>query len=344
MVKRDRPTRIGISDVAAKAGVSLATVSRVMNGNFSVDVHIAERVRAAAAELKYQPNPMGRNLARGKTDTIGVVVPDLANPTFQGVLRGVSRAAAHDGYRVLIADSSEVSSEEAVLAGEARRRCDGVILCAPRMSPAELEELAPGLHPMVLVNRITEAADSPSVMVDYGQGIQDLASHLTDLGHIRIAYVAGPESSASNALRLAGLEIFQKTHPHVDLVLLRSGSTFEDGYDSADAVIASGATGILAFNDLTAMGLLSSLNERGIKVPEEISVTGFDDIPFARYTTPPLTTAAVPIMDVGEHAWAQMRDLLNGTDTVDSLQVFAPHLVARGSTGAPSKVTASTPK
>ena len=336
MAKRVRPARIGISDVASKAGVSLATVSRVMNGNFRVDPEIAARVREAATELKYQPNPMGRNLARGKTDTIGVVVPDLGNPTFQGVLRGVSRAAAHDGYRVLIADSSEVSSEESILAGEARRRCDGVVLCAPRMSSSELEELAPSLHPLVLVNRTTDADDSPSVIVDYGQGIQDLAAHLSGLGHTRIAYVSGPESSASNALRLAGLEKFTRTNPHIELTILHSGSTFEDGYESAGDVVESGATGILAFNDLTAMGLLSSLNERGIKVPEDLSVTGFDDIPFARYTTPPLTTAAVPITAVGEHAWAQMRDLLNGTSTTESVEVFQPHVVSRGSTGAPA--------
>lgn len=335
MAKRDRPARIGISDVASKAGVSLATVSRVMNGNFSVDPQIAARVREAATELKYQPNPMGRNLARGKTDTIGVVVPDLGNPSFQGVLRGVSRAAAHDGYRVLIADSSEVSSEESILAGEARRRCDGVVLCAPRMSAAELEELAPSLHPMVLVNRSTEAADTPSVIVDYGTGIQELATHLADLGHTKITYVAGPESSASNALRLAGLEEFKLTHPQIELMYVHNGSTFEDGYDSAESVLATGATGVLAFNDLTAMGLLSSLNERGIKVPEQISVTGFDDIPFARYTTPSLTTAAVPIDDVGEHAWAQMRDLLNGNEVTDTVQVFKPHMVVRGSTCAP---------
>lgn len=333
MAKRDRPARVGIADVARVAGVSLATVSRVMNGNFSVDPLIAERVRTAASELKYQPNPMGRNLARGKTDTIGVVVPDLANPTFQAVLRGVSRAAARDGYRVLIADSSEVSSEESILAGEARRRCDGVVLCAPRMSPSELLELAPSLHPMVLVNRVTEAPHSPSVVVDYGQGIQDLAEHLAALGHSHIAYVAGPSNSASNALRLAGLEKFAQTHPHVTLSILHSGSTFEDGHDSAADVIASGATGILAFNDLTAMGLLSSLHERGIKVPEEISVTGFDDIPFARYTTPPLTTAAVPIIEAGEHAWSQMRQLLNGGEGTDEVRSFAPHVVARGSTG-----------
>jgi hypothetical protein len=117
MVRKSATGRIGIADVAIKAGVSHATVSRVMNGNFTVDPDIAARVRAAAAELKYQPNPVGRSLALGKTDTIGIVVPDLANPTFQAILRGLSRAAAQDSYRVLIADSFEVSSEEAILAG-----------------------------------------------------------------------------------------------------------------------------------------------------------------------------------------------------------------------------------
>jgi LacI family transcriptional regulator len=341
LAKRVRTTRTGISDVAARAGVSLATVSRVMNGNQTVDPHIAERVRAAASELKYQPNPTGRNLARGKTDTIGVVVPDLGNPTFQGVLRGVSRAAAQDGYRVLIADSSEVSSEEAILAGEARRRCDGVVLCAPRMGAAELEELAPSLHPLVLVNRATNATGSPSVIVDYGRGIQELAAHLAGLGHTRLAYVGGPASSSSHHLRLAGLDAFKASHSGIDVQVLSSGSTFEDGHRSADDVLASGATGIMAFNDLTAMGLLSALNERGIRVPEELSVTGFDDIPFARYTTPPLTTATVPIQDVGEQAWAQMKELLDrapgaAAEAAEPASItFAPTLTVRGSTAAP---------
>ena len=163
MGRRATTRRIGIADVALKAGVSHATVSRVMNGNFTVDPAIAARVRAAATELNYQPNPVGRSLALGKTDTIGIVVPDLSNPTFQAILRGLSMAAAQDGYRVLIADSSEVSSEEAILAGEARRRCDGLVLCAPRMSDAELEELAPSLHPMVLINRTTDGPTAPSL-------------------------------------------------------------------------------------------------------------------------------------------------------------------------------------
>jgi LacI family transcriptional regulator len=336
MGRRATTRRIGIADVAIKAGVSHATVSRVMNGNFTVDATIAARVREAATELNYQPNPVGRSLALGKTDTIGIVVPDLANPTFQAILRGLSMAAAQDGYRVLIADSSEVSSEEAILAGEARRRCDGLGLCAPRMSDAELEELAPSLHPMVLINRTTLDTQAPSLMVDYGQGIQELAEHLVSLGHTRLAFLAGPERSASNALRLLGLDKFTASHPEIELQMLDGGSSFEAGHESADAVLASGATGVLAFNDLVAMGLLSGLHERGIRVPEDVSVTGFDDIPFARYTTPTLTTAAVPITELGQQAWHRMRDLIRHVPSdagTEGPTVFQPRLEARSSTG-----------
>jgi LacI family transcriptional regulator len=336
MGRRATTRRIGIADVALKAGVSHATVSRVMNGNFTVDASIAARVRAAATELNYQPNPVGRSLALGKTDTIGIVVPDLANPTFQAILRGLSMAAAQDGYRVLIADSSEVSSEEAILAGEARRRCDGLVLCAPRMSDAELEELAPSLHPMVLINRTTIDTHAPSLMVDYGQGIQELAELLVGLGHTRLAFLAGPARSASNELRLQGLEKFTAAHPDIDLRMLDAGSNFESGHQSVDAVLASGATGVMAFNDLVAMGLLSGLHERGIRVPEDISVTGFDDIPFARYTTPTLSTAAVPINELGQQAWHRMRDLIRNVSPEAGAErptIFLPRLEVRGSTG-----------
>lgn len=333
MVRKSASGRIGIADVALKAGVSHATVSRVMNGNFTVDPEIAARVKAAAADLKYQPNPVGRSLALGKTDTIGIVVPDLANPTFQAILRGLSRAAAQDGYRVLIADSFEVSSEESILAGEARRRCDGLVLCAPRMSDAELEELAPSLRPLVLINRTTAAADVPSLVVDYGQGVQDIAEHLVELGHTRLAFLAGPPRSASNNLRLQGLEAFKAAHPHVEVTMLEGGSDFDTGHGSVDAVLESGATGILAFNDLVAMGLMSGLHERGLDVPGDISVTGFDDIPFAKYTTPTLTTAAVPITDLGAEAWHQLRALIRNEASQTPGSRYQPRLEVRASTG-----------
>ncbi|MFE4197172.1 LacI family DNA-binding transcriptional regulator [Paenarthrobacter sp. NPDC056912] len=343
MARRNTNRRVGIADVAEKAGVSHATVSRVMNGNAAVDPGIAARVRAAAAELKYQPNPVGRSLALGKTDTIGIVVPDLANPTFQAILRGLSIAAAQDGYRVLIADSSEVTSEEAILAGEARRRCDGVVLCAPRMGDAELEELAPSLHPLVLINRTTIATNTPSLSVDYGQGIQELAQHLVSLGHRRLVFLSGPEHSASNRQRLVGLEQFRNGHPEIDLQILAGGSNFDSGHESTEAIIASGATGVLAFNDLVAMGLLSGLHERGLRVPEDISVTGFDDIPFAKYTTPPLTTAAVPINELGSLAWRRMREQIQqaGEAQVQAQDEFPPRVEIRKSTAAPALKPAS---
>ncbi len=343
MARRNTNRRVGIADVAEKAGVSHATVSRVMNGNAAVDPGIAARVRAAAVELKYQPNPVGRSLALGKTDTIGIVVPDLANPTFQAILRGLSIAAAQDGYRVLIADSSEVTSEEAILAGEARRRCDGVVLCAPRMSDAELEELAPTLHPLVLINRTTIATNTPSLSVDYGQGIQELAQHLVTLGHRRLVFLSGPEHSASNRQRLVGLDQFRTDHPDIELQMLHGGSNFDSGHESTEAIIASGATGILAFNDLVAMGLLSGLHERGVRVPEDISVTGFDDIPFAKYTTPPLTTAAVPINELGSLAWRRMREQIQqaGEATTQAQDEFSPRVEIRKSTAAPALKPAS---
>lgn len=333
MARKAGTRRVGITDVAQRAGVSLATVSRVMNGNFSVDPDIAVRVRAAAADLNYQPNAVGRSLALGKTDTIGVVVPDLANPTFQAMLRGVSRAAAQDGYRVLIADSSEVSSEETILAGEARRRCDGVVLCAPRMNDAELAALIPSLQPMVLINRSTDDPDTPSLIVDYGQGIQALAEHLVALGHTKLVFLSGPPHSASNELRLQGLEKFRIDRPEIEVITLPGGSSFEAGHESAETILSTRATGVLAFNDLVAMGLLSGLHERGVRVPEDISVTGFDDIPFANYTTPTLTTAAVPITEVGEQAWHYLRDLLGDVRPEGVRTTFQPELKQRGSTG-----------
>jgi LacI family transcriptional regulator len=173
-------------------------------------------------------------------------------------------------------------------------------------------------------------------MVDYGQGIQELAELLVGLGHTRLAFLAGPARSASNELRLQGLEKFTAAHPDIDLRMLDAGSNFEAGHQSADAVLASGATGVMAFNDLVAMGLLSGLHERGVRVPEDISVTGFDDIPFARYTTPTLSTAAVPINDLGQQAWHRMRDLIRNVPPdagAEGPTIFLPRLEVRGSTG-----------
>ena len=328
--KRLRPATIG--DVAARAGVSPATVSRVMNGNTSVDAALAERVRTVATELNYSASPLARSLVLGKTHTIAVVVPDLENPTFQGVLRGLSRAAAQDAYHVLIADSAESIADERILAVETRRRCDGVVLCAPRMPESDLQALLRELHPVVLVNRQANSTQVPSIAADYRTALRELLELLYDNGHRSLLYLAGAPHSASNAARLAAVEEFRGDHPDARVEIAPCGVSFAEGYDAAAAVATGTATAVLAFNDLVAMGLISALGERGVRVPEQVSVVGFDDIPFARYTTPPLTTASVPVTELGELAWLRMRDLLENRRPRPTL-VLSPRIERRGSVG-----------
>ncbi|MCT9002427.1 LacI family DNA-binding transcriptional regulator [Microbacterium memoriense] len=323
--------RVGITDVARAAGVSLSTVSRVMNGNTSVDAALADRVRGVAAELGYSANPLARSLVLGRTQTIAVVIPDLANPTFQSILRGLSRAASDEGFHVLIADTNEQVETEHALSTATRRRTDGVILCAPRMPAEDLAALLPTLQPVVVINRPPQDG-APTIAADYRVAMAELVEHLYGLGHRTLAFLAGVGGSASGAARRGALADAREIHSDLTIIELASGVDFDSGARAVDAVVETGATAVLAFNDLVAMGLLSAVTERGIRVPEDLSIAGFDDIPFARYTSPPLTTAAVPALELGRRAWAAMSARLAGTDSPPST-VLIPQMVLRGSTG-----------
>ncbi|GAA3615545.1 LacI family DNA-binding transcriptional regulator [Microlunatus ginsengisoli] len=323
-----RTTGATIGDVASRAGVSRATVSRVMNGLATVDPQIAARVRSAADELDYRPSAAARSLALGRTHTVGYLVPDLTNPAFHGAMRGLSLAAADEGYRVLVADSAERAADEAPLAIETRRRCDALVLCAPRMPQQELVELLPQLQPVILLNRNAEEAGLPLLNVDWASGMRDLLRHLTGLGHRRIAYLAGPPASASNTDRLSGL---RNLPAGVELLELECGAMFTDGHEAAGRVLDAEVSAVMAFNDVVAVGLLGALHEFGTDVPGEISVTGFDDIPYARFTAPPLTTAAVPQEEMGRLAWQRLRAILAGGHPHDRV-LIRPRLVTRAST------------
>jgi LacI family transcriptional regulator len=323
--------RVTIAHVAEAAGVSRATVSRVMNGLATVDPEIGRRVREAAERLNYTPSTVARSLAMGRTQTVAIVVPDLGNPMFQETLRGLSRAAAKEGYRVLVADSIENPDEEVILAREARRRCDALVLVSPRMDSAVLGTLLPELAPVVLVNRESPVAEVPSLAVDYGAGIRGIVSELQRLGHRRLAYLSGPGGSYGNRARLDALHhLLDADSP--EIIEVPCGAMFEDGYRARDAVLATGATAAVCFNDLVALGLLSALHEAGIDVPGRISVTGFDDIPFARFSSPALTTASVPQTRLGEESWDRLWDVLNGDEPEPDLTV-TPQLEVRASTG-----------
>jgi len=332
MVARQRRTTI--AEVASHAGVSPATVSRVMNGRFVGDEAVAERVRASAASLDYSPSPLARGLALGTTRTVAFVVPDLANPAFQAVLSSLSKSAARSGYRVLVADSVETPSDELAIATEIRRRCDAIVLCAPRMPDGELAHAIETLAPIVLINRPGSGRGASMLSIDYHSGVHQLAEHLYSLGHRRMVYVAGPATSASDGYRRRGLDAFHAERPDVELEILPGGVSVDEGRAVSEAVRDSGATAALAFNDLVAIGLIHGLGELGLSVPGDISVTGFDDIPYARYNSPSLTTASVPHEELGVQAWDRMDTLVAGGDPGHSV-LFQPRLEVRASTAAP---------
>jgi LacI family transcriptional regulator len=331
MAERTRATTI--SEVARHAGVSPATVSRVMNGRFLGEPEVADRVRASAAELSYSPNHLARSFALGQTSAIAFVVPDLTNPGFHAALTGLSKAAAVDGYRVLVADSAESTTDEPLLAAETRRRCDAIVLCAPRMDEDELVRTAEALGPLVLLHRSSSRVAAPTLSVDSAAGFESLAQHLYSLGHRRMVYVEGP-AGVANENRVKALTDFERSVAGVEIVRVPGGARSEDGLGAVERVRATGATAALAFNDLAAIGLVHGLQESGVRVPEDISVTGFDDIPFARFMSPSLTTASVPHEVLGELAWTRMRSLIHH-EPVDHNVVFQPRLEVRKSTAPP---------
>lgn len=304
-----------------------------MNANPTVAPDLAERVRRAAADLGYTASSTARSLVTGRTHTVAVVVPDLGNPMFQGVLRGLTRAAAAEDYHVLVADTAEDVTTEGSRTVRARERCDALALVAPRMTTAQLTSLLPQLAPAVLINRPAPVPGVPVVRVDHRAGIRALADHLLSLGHRHLVYLAGRPGSRSDAERRAGLaQVAAQTG--IRLEVLPGGVWHADGVAAADAVLASAASAALAFNDLVAQGLLAALHARGVEVPGTISVTGFDDIPLAPYTVPALTTAAVPSERIGAEAWDRLSSLLRG-DPVAAEVVFPPRLRVRSSTGPP---------
>ncbi|WP_213450666.1 LacI family DNA-binding transcriptional regulator [Rhizomonospora bruguierae] len=333
-MRNGRQRAVTIAEVARRAEVSPATVSRVMNGRFAGAPEVADRVRRAAEELHYSPSPLARSLALGETRTVAFVVPDIANPTFQAMLSSLSKSAAADGYRVLVADSAEDPEEEAVLAVETRRGCDGLVLCAPRMPDERLRALLPVLRPVLLINRGSTRLDAPSISVDYGVGIQQLAEHLHGLGHRHFAYLEGPAPSTSNRSRVEGLRSFAERAGNVRVDHIAAGSSSSDGYAGAGRVRETGATAVLAYNDLVAVGLMSALTDQGVTVPADISVAGFDDIPMVSYIAPRLTTVSVPYGPLGAEAWKRLHALMRGEVPSHNV-IFQPRLQRRESTGPP---------
>lgn len=319
--------------MARLAQVSIATVSRVLTGAKPVSADLAERVREAAARLSYRPNPAAQVLLSGRSHIVGVVVPDLANPYFGEVLKGVTPAAAQRGWRTLVADADEDPEVEHRAAVELGRWVDGLILCSPRMRTARLREVAAAVPDLVVVNRLVPHPSLAAVLVDYYRGMTQLCEYLVSLGHRRILYLQGPPNAWSDGQRLRALR--KAAGQGLELIQLPCGSTAPDGYAIAEQALKHKPSVIVAFNDNVALGVLSRLRELDVGIPDEVSVTGFDDIPLSGLTPPGLTTIAVPKLTVGRLAWERLATERTAASTV--VTRVPVELAVRGSTGPPAR-------
>ncbi len=322
---------VTIKDVARAAGVSPSTVSRALTTPALVQAETRLRVERAAAELGYQPNRAARGLITGRTGNIGLIVPDLTNPFFPGVVKGVQSRARESDFSVFLADTDEDPTAEAGLVRALSKQVDGIVLCSPRMTEEDLRAVA-GETPIVMLNR--RVGQIPAITIDNVDGIRQAVAHLAALGHRRIAYVAGPRLSWSNRERARALRSVT-AGSGIDLVEIGNFTPqFAGGVAAADQVLAAGVTAVVAYNDLVALGLLNWFATRGVKVPEAISVMGFDDIVLSQMVSPSLTTVAQPQEPIGRAGVDMLLQLLEDPDRAAVARRELPsQLMVRHSTG-----------
>ncbi|MFJ2029176.1 LacI family DNA-binding transcriptional regulator [Streptosporangium sp. NPDC087985] len=298
---------VTIRDVAKAAGVSPSTVSRAMSLPDMVDPATRDRVLRMAEHLGYRPNRAARGLITGRTGNIGLILPDLANPFFPSVVKGIQKQAHEADYAVFVADTDENPGAEIGMVRALAKQVDGIILCCPRMSAADLREAAT-CAPVVLVNR--RAGNIPGVTVANGDGMHQIIEHLVALGHRRVGFVAGPRTSWSSGERLRSL---REATAAAGVELVEIGNfapQFEGGAAAMEATLLADVTAVITYNDLVGLGLCSALASRGVDVPGQISVVGIDDIPLSAMVQPALTTLRIPKEQAGRAAVELLLQLL----------------------------------
>jgi DNA-binding LacI/PurR family transcriptional regulator len=318
-----------IRDVATRAGVSPATVSRVFSQPETVAPGTRQRVLTAAEELRYAPNPVARSLARRRTGNLGIVVPDIANSFSAMIIKAAQQEARHAEYALFVTASEELVDDEERQARALAPQVDGLLLTSPQASDACLRELA-DIVPVVVTNRLIDSI--PAVLTESAQATGHAVEHLHALGHREIAYLAGPDGY-SNDSRTSGLKAACARLGLEPVVLGPFPSRFSSGVRAADLVLAAGVTAVVAFNDDIAAGLLTRFADRGVRVPEHISVVGHDDTALAEMVTPRLTTVHIPAAAAGATAVQLLIRYVRGDDSGVRRYELPSELIVRGSTG-----------
>ena len=333
---------VTLRDVARVAGVHPAPVSRALNEETRalVNEETARRVLKAAEKLGYRPNPIARGLKTNRSYTIGVLIPDLTNPLFPPILRGIEDCLVTAGYTALTANTDNDPERELLDSQTMRaRQVDGIIAATARRDHRLHDALLEAGIELVLVNRRQDELPVSSATADDRMGMRLAVEHLVSLGHTRIAHLGGPldystgldrHDSFHETMRAAGLE------PDPALVVVAEAFTESEGARMCGQLMAAetGVTAIAAANDLLALGCYDVFAERGVRCPEDISVVGFNDMPFAARFQPPLTTIHIPHYEIGKAAAQLMLDRLQDGDSPPQDLRLEPNLVVRESTAA----------
>jgi LacI family transcriptional regulator len=331
---------VTIKDVAREANVSVATVSRVLNGSGPVSEETGRLIREVAGRMRYVPHSGARSLITSKTETLGVLLPDLYGEFFSEVIRGMDNTAQRHGFHLLISrsDADKDGIETAMRA--MRGRVDGVVAMSPDLDAESVLNL-PSTIPLVLLCSVPRGNAIDSLTIQNSRGAREMVSHLVARGHTRIAIIKGSARNYDAAERLRGYRMALRDGGMTpEASLEREGDFTEAGGYAATLELLSmqkRPTAIFAANDSMAIGALSALRESGVRVPEDMAVAGFDDIPLARFMDPPLSSVHVPICELGSRA---VEILLHGVthknDHERRRERVSTKLVIRRSTGGES--------
>lgn len=328
---------VTIRDVARAAKVSVATVSRALNGHDNVTEAVRRRVLAVANELRYSPHHAARSLSSRRTHTIGVVLPDIHGEFFSELMRGIDQVARESGLHLLVSSYHGHPEEQAAALRAMRGRVDGMLVMSPHTG--DLDAIGDHLAalPTVLINSQPIDSGQIALGIDNYGGARRMVEHLLACGHRRIAFIAGPPNNFDAHERLRGYrDALSEADPAAEPIVLPGDFSEASGHLAGQQLLASAARpqAVFAANDMMALGCLYALNQAGVRVPQDIALAGFDDIPLARYVMPSLTTMQVNIAELGAHAMRVLLDVYAGEDVHAALAPLVPELIVRESSAA----------
>ena len=336
-----------IRDVAERASVSVASVSRVLSGTGPVTETTRNRVLEAAKALQYVPHSGARSLSTSKTQTIGVILPDLYGEFFSELIRGMDVAARSLGYHLIVSSSHDDAEEASAAIRSMRGRVDGLIVLSPHLDAANLAAGLAGRTPILLMNGGADAG-RPSIVVDNHGGAVQAVEHLVATGRRRIVHISGPSGNLEAETRLAGY-LEAMAHAGLPTSVVEGQFTQASGH-AAGVELARRELrpdAVFAGNDIMAVGAMLALQDAGLRVPEDIALIGFDDVPIAALVRPGLTTLRIQIAETGRGALERLVRLINaaGHDVADTAcEIVRPELVVRSSSQpATSNLTNSGP-